>query len=117
MIKIYKREKERQLRRKHRSKKNLVVTSDRPRVCVFKSNRYIYAQIIDDIQGHTLCSYSSLVLKKKLTIDTAKEVGLALGKIASEKGIKRVVFDRNGYKFHGRVKALADGLREAGLEF
>lgn len=117
MIKIYKREKQRELRRKYRSKKNLVSTSERPRLCVFKSNRYIYAQIIDDSQGHTICAYSSLSMKKKLNINTAKEVGLELGKMALEKGIKQIVFDRNGYKFHGRVKALADGLKEAGLKF
>ena len=117
MIKIFKREKQRELRRKYRSKKKLTSTSERPRVCVYKSNRYIYAQIIDDAQGRTLCSFSSLSLKKKLTVESSKEVGLKLGQIALEKGIKEVVFDRNGFKFHGRVKALADGLREAGLKF
>lgn len=95
-------------------------TKKRPRLGVFRSNKDIYAQLIDDTIGHTLCSYSSLKLKNKEgknKVETAYLVGKEIGKIAKRKHIKEIVFDRNGYKFHGRIKALADGVREAGLSF
>ncbi|KAF2960419.1 MULTISPECIES: 50S ribosomal protein L18 [unclassified Thermotoga] len=115
--------KEQRLRRHRRVRKKVFGTPERPRLCVFRSNKHIYAQIIDDTIGHTLVSASTLdpelreKLQKTWNIEAAKEVGLLLGKRALEKGIKKVVFDRGGYKYHGRVKALADGAREAGLEF
>jgi len=115
MIKSLKKNKARTLRRKYRSKKSLIATNDRPRLVVYRSNRHIYAQIIDDAQGFTLCSASSMKVDKKFDCASAKEVGLNLGKTALEKGIKTVVFDRNGYRYHGKVKALADGVKEAGI--
>ncbi|PLV60214.1 50S ribosomal protein L18 [Thermotoga sp. KOL6] len=113
----------RRLRRHRRVRKKVFGTPERPRLCVFRSNKHIYAQIIDDTVGHTLVSASTLdpelreKLQKTWNVEAAKEVGLLIGKRALEKGIKKVVFDRGGYKYHGRVKALADGAREAGLEF
>ncbi len=93
-------------------------TSDRPRLNVFRSDRYIYAQIIDDTAGSTLVAASSGKLKNNKTkTEQAKEVGKQLAKEALEKGIKAVVFDRGGYRYHGRVRALAEGAREGGLEF
>jgi large subunit ribosomal protein L18 len=95
-------------------------TDARPRLCVFRSNRYIYAQLIDDTKHKVLlaCSSSNLKdIKEKKKIEAATEVGKMLGKIAVDKGIKQVAFDRAGYKYHGRVKALAEGARAAGLEF
>jgi len=96
-------------------------TKERPRLSPFRSNKHIYAQLIDDQRGITLASCSDLELKKldkKLTkTEIAKEVGIALAKKAKAKKIKAIVFDRNGYRFHGRVKALADGARAGGLKF
>ena len=109
--------------RKKRQKsirKKLSGTTERPRLCVYRSNRYIYAQVIDDTKQRVLFAFSSLNLKdtkNKKKIEIAQEVGKAIGKIAVDKGIKQVAFDRAGYKYHGRVKALADGARAAGLEF
>jgi large subunit ribosomal protein L18 len=95
-------------------------TSERPRLAVYRSNRYIYAQIIDDIAGNTLASASSQEADLRdgsLNIDKATKVGELLGARAKEAGVSEVVFDRGGYKYHGKVKALADAAREAGLEF
>jgi large subunit ribosomal protein L18 len=94
-------------------------TSERPRLNVYRSLNHIYAQVIDDQNGVTLASVSSLQLKLKTggNVATAKEIGKAVAEKAIEKGIKKVVFDRGGYLYHGRVKALADAAREAGLEF
>lgn len=93
-------------------------TSDLPRLCVFRSNANIYAQIIDDETGKTLVSTSSLNLKlKKNDIETATKVGEEIAKLAKSAKIKEVVFDRGGYKYHGRVKALAEAARDAGLKF
>jgi large subunit ribosomal protein L18 len=102
-----------------RMRKKYSGTKERPRLSVYRSNRDIYAQLIDDEQGHTLVSESSKNMKE-LTgpkADRAKEVGKVLAQKAVEAGIKKVVFDRGGYLYHGRVKALADGAREGGLEF
>ncbi|MDX8363061.1 MULTISPECIES: 50S ribosomal protein L18 [Bacillaceae] len=96
-------------------------TAVRPRLNVFRSSKHIYAQVIDDVNGVTLASASTL--DKELSIestgnvDAAQKVGELVAKRASEKGIKEVVFDRGGYLFHGRIKALADSARENGLEF
>lgn len=96
-------------------------TNERPRLNVFRSNKQIYAQIIDDVNHNTLVSASSLdvdlALKNGSNVDAAKAVGEMVAKKALEKNIKKVVFDRGGYLYHGRVKALADGARSVGLEF
>lgn len=107
-------------RRKRRTRKKIIGVSEKPRLCVFRSNRHIYGQIIDDQKNRVLLAYSDLALKleKKLTkTEIAREVGLNLAKKAIEKGIKKVVFDRGGYKYGGRIKALAEGAREGGLIF
>lgn len=111
--------------RHRRVRKKVVGTAERPRLAVFRSQRHIYAQIIDDTQGHTLAAASSLQkdvqsdLGRKIgqDIQASKTVGSALARLAKERGITRVVFDRGGYLYHGRVKALADAAREGGLEF
>ncbi|NLU53642.1 MAG: 50S ribosomal protein L18 [Clostridiaceae bacterium] len=111
------------LRKHARVRKKISGTPERPRLCVFRSSKHIYAQIIDDVNSTTLVAASTLdeALKGKLKYtgnkEAAREVGKLIGNKALEKGIKTVVFDRGGYLFHGRVKELADGAREAGLEF
>lgn len=92
-------------------------TAERPRLTVFRSNAQIYAQVIDDKAGKTLASASSLKLGKLSHADQATQVGQLIAKAALEAGVKAVVFDRNGYLYHGRVKQLADAAREAGLNF
>lgn len=94
-------------------------TPDVPRLNVFRSNANIHAQIVDDTTGHTLAAASSVDMKiaNGGNVEAAKQVGAELAKRAGEKGIKKVVFDRGGYMYTGRVKALADAAREAGLEF
>ena len=95
-------------------------TYQRPRLSVFRSNQYVWAQLIDDATGKTILAVSSRQEKKKKgvkKIDESKETGKEMAKKAIEKGIKQVVFDRGGYKYHGRVKAFAEGAREGGLEF
>ena len=108
-------------RRRHaRVRKNVHGSSDRPRLAVFRSNRYIYAQIIDDDAGRTLATASSQekkLRKKTLSIDTAAEVGKLVASRANDAGVETVVFDRGGFPYHGRVKALADAAREGGLKF
>lgn len=112
------------LRRKKRIRKRVKGTEERPRLCVYRSLKHMYAQIIDDERGVTLASASTLSpeLKSELTeikgkVEAAKKVGELVAKKALEKGIVKVVFDRNGYKYHGRVKAVAEGARAAGLQF
>ena len=107
------------LRRKARVRQKVLGTDARPRVCVFRSNKHIYAQVISDSAGKTLAAASTLAgsEKKQGGVEAAKQVGLALAKACKEKNISKVVFDRNGFLFHGQVKALADGAREGGLEF
>lgn len=106
-----------------RVRKRVRGTSDRPRLSVFKSLKHIYAQIIDDDTGKTVAAASTLDkslrgrLAKHDNIEAAKAVGELIAERAQSKGIKRVVFDRSGYIYHGRVKALADAARQAGLEF
>lgn len=111
-------------RLKFRIRKKIVGTSERPRLAVFRSMNNIYAQLIDDVNNKTLCTISSLnkdvsaeITDKMHKTEKSKVVGKFLAKKALEKSIKKVVFDRNRYLYHGRVKALADGAREAGLEF
>lgn len=106
------------LKNKARIRKKVDGSTERPRLSVYRSGKHVYAQIIDDNNGQTLVAYSTLEgnLTKK-NIDTCKQVGQELAKRALAKNIKSVVFDRSGYVFHGRVKAIADGAREAGLSF
>ena len=92
-------------------------TPTRPRMSVFRSNKAIYVQLIDDLAGTTLCASSSKGLEGGTKIEIAAKVGADIAKKAMEKGITEVVFDRNGYLFHGRVKSLADAARGAGLKF
>ena len=121
MIKKVNRNEVRQARHA-RVRKTISGTSETPRLNVFRSNSNIFAQIIDDTKGVTLVSASTLdkefaSLESKSNKEAAKAVGLAIGKKAIEKGITEVVFDRSGYLYHGKVKELADGAREAGLKF
>jgi len=106
------------LKKRARIRKSVEGREDRPRLCVFRSGRHIYAQIIDDMAGKTLVAYSTLQAKKGASnVEAAKVIGTEIAKKALSKNIKDVVFDRSGYLFHGRVKAVADGAREAGLNF
>ncbi|THF71026.1 50S ribosomal protein L18 [Deinococcus sp. Arct2-2] len=106
------------IRRKLRARRKVrVAAGERPRLSVFRSSKHIYAQIIDDASGTTLASASSSVLKTGTKTDTAAAVGKALAEAATAKGVKQVVFDRGQYRYHGRVKALADAAREGGLDF
>lgn len=111
------------LRRHKRVRKRVVGTPQRPRLCVFRSLNHIYGQVIDDRAGRTLVAASDLEAEIRSKVDgkakkeVASMVGNLLAQRALEKGIKTVVFDRGGYKFHGRVKALAEAAREAGLQF
>jgi len=111
------------IRRHVRNRKKVQGSEAKPRLAVFKSNKYIYAQVIDDSKGTTLVAASSLEKELKeqfnsrVNLASAKAVGMEVAKRAAEKGISKVVFDRGGFLYHGRIKALADGAREAGLEF
>ena len=108
----------RRLRIRQGIRNRLSGTTERPRLSVFKSNKAIYAQIIDDTNGHTMVAASSRELGQTgINIESAKEVGKKLAEKASASGVENVVFDRGGYIFHGKVKALADGAREGGLKF
>ena len=107
-------------KRHKRVRKKITGTQERPRLCVYKSNRYIYAQLIDDMKGHTLACASSIeeaLQADNVNCEISKKVGLLIGTRAVERGIKVVVFDRSGYRYHGNIKSLADGAREGGLEF
>ena len=113
---------ERRSRIKMRIRKKITGTADRPRVAVFRSNKQIYAQVVDDLNGVTLLSACSK--EKEIAaqtgikkIEQAKLVGKLLATKCKEKGIEKVIFDRSGYKYHGRVKSLADAAREGGLKF
>jgi len=110
-------------KRKKRIRKKVFGTKDKPRLCVYKSLKEIYAQIINDTDGNVITGVSTLNKEIKAevkyggNVKAAKRVGEQIGKIAADLGIAHVVFDRNGFKYHGRIKALADGAREAGLKF
>ena len=108
-------------RRRHvRVRKGVVGTSQRPRLAVFRSNRYLYAQVIDDRTGRTLAAASSqeaALRSKSLSVATASEIGKLVAERAKEAGVEAVVFDRGGFTYHGRIKALADAARASGLEF
>lgn len=105
--------------RQTRIRKKIRLVSDRPRLSVYRSNKHIYAQIIDDATGKTLVAASEKALKdvKGNKTERAKQLGAQLGKMAVEKKIKQVVFDKGSYSYHGRVKAIAEGAREGGLAF
>jgi|SRR4051794_37526810 large subunit ribosomal protein L18 len=112
--------------RHHSLRKRITGTLERPRLVVFRSARHIYAQIVDDLTGKTLVAAGDLVKKKAPAVkaaegekktDRAKQVGVQLAKLCLEKGISKVVFDRAGYKYHGRISAMAAGAREGGLQF
>ena len=108
------------VRRHARVRTKISGTAERPRLCVYRSNANIYAQIIDDVAGNTLVQASTLdkeIKIKHANKEAAKELGTLIAKRAADKKIKTVVFDRGGYIYHGRVKALAEAAREAGLEF
>lgn len=108
-------------RRKKGMRKTMSGTPSRPRLTVYRSLLHIYAQIIDDLAGRTVASASSLdvsgVSKKGGNVDAAKSIGIALAERAKKAGVSAVVFDRNGFRYHGRVKAVAEGAREGGLQF
>jgi large subunit ribosomal protein L18 len=111
---------ERRLRRKKRIRKSISGTEERPRVSVFKSNKNIYVQVIDDKKGHTIISISTLedgMKELNNRSEDAFKLGENLGKRLKEKKIERIVFDRNGRLYHGVIKALADGTRKAGIKF
>jgi large subunit ribosomal protein L18 len=110
---------ERRTRIKAGIRKRMEGTTDRPRLSVFRSNKGIYAQIIDDIKGVTLAAASTTELgeKTKLSVETSKNVGKKLAEKAVASGIQTIVFDRNGYLYHGNIKAFAEGAREGGLKF
>jgi len=111
------------LKRKKRIRKRITGTPDIPRLSVFRSSVHIYAQLIDDVNGHTIVSASSVekTVKERSDFESKIAKSLFIGKLIAErtidKGIKKVVFDRNGFLYHGRVKAVSDGAREAGLIF
>jgi large subunit ribosomal protein L18 len=109
------------LRRKRSIRKKVVGTSDRPRLTVFRSAKHIYAQVVNDADGQTVVAVSTLAKElreqKSPKLEAAKAVGAAIAKACQDKGVTSVVFDRNGFMYHGRVRALADAAREAGLSF
>jgi large subunit ribosomal protein L18 len=116
-------ERKARIRRHMRVRKKISGTAERPRLCVFRSTNHIYAQVINDVEGNTLVAASTLTPDVKKDLDgktkvvCAGLVGAVIAKLALDKGVNQVVFDRGGYKYHGRVKALAEAAREAGLKF
>ena len=110
-------------RRKLRIRRKISGTAERPRLSVFRSAKHIYAQVVDDVSGKTVAHASTLsrdvrtAITEATKVDAAKSVGQAIAKVLLEKGIDSIVFDRNGYLYHGRVRALADAARAAGLKF
>lgn len=108
---------QRRIKIKFRIRKRVNGTAERPRLSVFRSNKQIYAQVINDLEGKTLASASSLGLEKMTKTEQAQKVGALVAEKAKAAGIENVVFDRNGYLYHGRVQALADAAREGGLKF
>ncbi len=115
-IRIPKTREERRYRRHLRVRKKVSGTAERPRLVVFRSLKHIYAQLVDDASGRTLLTVSDASFEGR-KIEKSAEVGKLLASRAKEAGVTRVVFDRAGYQYHGRVKAVADGAREGGLEF
>jgi len=110
---------QRRNRRRRGIRKRVIGTPDQPRLSVYRSGKHIYAQVIDDLNGQTLVAASSVQAKMEHggNLDAAKQIGAAVAERAKSAGIQNVAFDRNGFRYHGRVKALADAAREAGLKF
>ena len=108
---------QRRIKIKFRIRKHVNGTAERPRLSVFRSNKQIYAQVINDVDGRTLASASSLGMEKMPKIQQAEKVGALVAEKAKSAGVETVVFDRNGYLYHGRVQALADAARQGGLKF
>lgn len=108
---------QRRIKIKFRIRKHVNGTAERPRLSVFRSNKQIYAQVINDVEGRTLASASSLGMEKMPKIQQAEKVGALVAEKAKSAGVETVVFDRNGYLYHGRVQALADAARQGGLKF
>ena len=108
---------QRRIKIKYRIRKRVFGTAERPRMSVFRSNKQIYVQVINDLEGKTLCSASSLGMEAMPKIEQAAKVGELLAEKAKAAGVEKVVFDRNGYLYHGRVKSLADAARKGGLNF
>ena len=108
---------EKRARRHIRVRKKLSGTAERPRLVVFRSLKHIYAQLVDDATGKTIVTVSDLTIDSGKKLERASAVGKAVAARAKEMGLARVVFDRAGYRYHGRIKAVADGAREGGLEF
>ena len=108
---------QRRIKIKFRIRKHVNGTAERPRLSVFRSNKQIYAQVINDVDGRTLASASSLGMEKMPKIQQAEKVGALVAEKAKSAGTEAVVFDRNGYLYHGRVQALADAARQGGLKF
>jgi len=108
-------------KRKKRIRSRIIGTEEKPRLAIFRSNKHIYVQLVDDAKGHTIASASTCESEKqkdlKPNIDGAKAVGQLIAKRAQAKNISKIVFDRGGYLYHGRIRALADSAREAGLKF
>ncbi len=123
MRSLAKERRESRLRRHHRIRRRLTGTGERPRLVVFRSLQHVYTQLVDDVRGVTLAGASTLSPELRDTVkdmnktEQSKSVGKLIAQRASEQGIKQVTFDRGGYRYHGRVKAVAEGAREAGLEF
>ncbi len=110
----------RRIRIKRSIRKKISGTASRPRLTVFRSNRAVYAQMIDDVNGVTLVHASSIDLegdRKSVNVEASKEVGKILAERAKTKGIEKAVFDRNGFLYHGKIKAMAEGAREGGIKF
>lgn len=118
-----KRKEERRNKIRRRIRSTIRGTAERPRLSIYKSNKHVYAQLIDDLAGNTLAAASTQTdaiesdIKDKTKSEGAKVVGAHLAKVAQENGINKAVFDRSGYKYHGVIKSLAEGAREAGLDF
>lgn len=121
MERIQKQKTVRRFRIKKGIRNKITGTAEKPRLSVFRSNSNIYVQLIDDLKGHTIVSASTLIIDKEIAnskpADKAREIGKKIAALALENNITKVVFDRNGYLYHGRVKALAEGAREGGLIF
>jgi large subunit ribosomal protein L18 len=107
----------RRLRIRRGIRKQIAGTSERPRLSIFKSNKAVYAQIVDDVKGHTIAAANTAEMGTSNNIESSKQVGIKLAERAKAAGIENIVFDRGGYQYHGKVKALADGAREGGLKF
>lgn len=118
LVNIEKNNKTNARKRRHKKVRSKIMgTSERPRLSVYRSNKKVRIQLIDDRKGHTLVAVSSVLSKEASPQEAAKKAGLELAEKAKKEGLKKVVFDRGGFAYHGRVKMVAEGAREGGLEF